>query len=217
MLRRISLRACFADFGRRQDFERGVEHFADAVAVLGRYGEDLIEPPSLELQRVRFELRAVDFVCGDEHGLARRARKLRQLFVERRDACAGVHDQQDQRGLFERGARLPERCSRVLDSLVIRDDAARVDETELAPAPFRAPVDAVARYARLVADDRAPRAVSLLKRVDLPTFGRPSITTTGALVLSGLSGSSCGSMWSISLLLASSMYLAPASFYKRAA
>ena len=57
------------------------------------------------------------------------------------------------------------------DSLVVRHDAARIDERELRPIPFRLAVDAIARDARFVTDNRAALANQPIEQRRFPDVG----------------------------------------------
>ena len=86
----------------------------------------------------------------------RRSRRASSA-IQRRQARAHIHDQQQLRRAFNGHLRLAKNFARN-GGLVVRHDPARVDHFERAPLPGRRPVDAVARDPWLVGDNRAPRA-----------------------------------------------------------
>ena len=126
----------------------------------------------MKLARIRFEARGVNLVCGDEHGLTRRAKQSHQLLVERRDARARVNDPKERDRFRDCELRLSEDV-RGDDLGLVRDDAARVHEREASAQPLRLAVDSVARDAGLVADYRAALAHEPVEERRLPNVRPP--------------------------------------------
>ena len=83
-----------------------IKQIADADAVLGRDGNNIVEAELIKFGRIRFQTRGVGFVRGDEHGLACAAQQARQLFVERRLPCAHVNDPDERDRFADRRRRL---------------------------------------------------------------------------------------------------------------
>ena len=96
----------------------------------------------------------VHFIGDDYRRLTRTAKKLRQFEIERDGTGAGVRHQNHMRRILDRHMRLAKNFSGDT-GFVFRDDPARVDHLEGPAFPFRSAVDAVARDAGLVGDDRA--------------------------------------------------------------
>jgi hypothetical protein len=57
------------------------------------------------------------------------------------------------------------------DSFIIRDDAARIHQSEARPVPIRFTVDSIASDARLVADNRTPLANQAIEQRRLADVG----------------------------------------------
>src|SRR5580704_5064472 len=112
----------------------------------------------------------VHFVRGDNEGFAGRTEQSRELFVHRRETDLAVH-YQDQEGGFANGdVGLAQNLLRD-ESFVVRDNAASIDDLQIAAAPFGFAVNAVARDAGLVGNDGAARASKTIEQRGLPYIG----------------------------------------------
>src|SRR5713226_7941413 len=153
------LRGCLtgslARYGGPQRFKRRVEQIVHTRAMLGGKREHGFTKP-VKHGSLRFLLRRVHFIGGDEQRLPGLPQQSRKLLIERRHALARVHNQNQQPGLINGHARLAEDLARN-GRLLIGDDAAGVHDLRGSPVPAYRAVDAVARDARLVGDDGAPR------------------------------------------------------------
>ncbi len=112
-----------------------------------------------QLVKLRGEVRLVRrvrFVHGNHRRLARAPQQFRQFLIERHRTAAPIHHQHHARRVIDRIARLPQNFAGN-SGFVLGDDPARVHHFEGAPFPIRVAVDAVARDARLVGHNRAPR------------------------------------------------------------
>ena len=107
----------------------------------------------------RFLHLRVDFVRQNRQRLPCAPQQARQLSIQRRQARAHIHDQQQLRRAFNGHLRLAKNFARN-GGLVVRHDPARVDDFERTVLPGRRTVNAVARNSRLVGDNRAPRSPS---------------------------------------------------------
>ena len=134
----------------------GVQQIVEAVAVFRRHREHIVRK-LVERRGERFLHLRIDFVRDDRHRLARATQQARQLGIERRKAGAHVHDQQELRCRSNGDLRLAKDFTRN-GGFVIRHDSSGVDDFERPALPGGRAIDAVARNARLVGDDRAPRA-----------------------------------------------------------
>ncbi len=150
--------------------EDGVEEIADAAAVLGGDGEERLHAEAAEVFCLREKLVGVDFIDGEEDGLAGADEQARELDVRRGELGAAVDDHDDELRFVECGAGLAEDFSG--DEIrVVRDDAAGVDEARGASGPFDFAVDAVAGDAGLVADDGAAAAGEAIEERGLADVG----------------------------------------------
>ncbi len=121
---------------------------------------------------LRFLLRRVHFIGGDEQRLPGLPQQSRKLLIERRHALARVHDQNQQPGFINGHARLAQNLARD-GRLLIGDDAAGVHDFSGSPVPAHRAVDAVARDARLVGDDGAPRPGEAIEQCGFAHVGTP--------------------------------------------
>ena len=131
-----------------------VEQVADAVAVLGRDRQDLLEAESPEVLCAGLLLDVIDLVDREKDGFAASDEEAGELHVGRCELGAPVHDHHDGVGFFERDLGLAEDLAGN-QGLVVGNDTARVDDARVASLPLDLAVDAVARDAWLVADDRS--------------------------------------------------------------
>ena len=113
----------------------------------------LLPAQAVELGRLELALGVVGLVGRDDDRRLRRAQDLGGLLVGGRHARVGVDHEDDHVRLVDRQARL------LLDPLLDRIagralEPARVDDDEAAAVPLGDVVEAVARRARAVLDDR---------------------------------------------------------------
>ena len=135
-----------------QPLEHGVEQVSSAMPVERGDFYRLTEAERRELVRELGPRRIVELVRDEQHGLARPAQDVRQLGVARRQAGAGVHEEEHEVRLLDRRPRLGDRPAR--DRRVVRDvDAARVHEQEALARPLAEELLAVARHTRRLVDD----------------------------------------------------------------
>src|SRR5207249_6087545 len=113
---------------------------------------------------VRFLRYGVHFIYGDEKRLPGGAQEPRQLFVERGQTGLAVHNQNEQRGFLDGYVRLAQDFLRN-QRLIVRHEAARVDDFERAASPLRLAVSAVASDSRLVRSEE--HTSELQSRFDL--------------------------------------------------
>ena len=164
--------------GNGQAREDLVQQLRDAVAMLGRHFDHGIEAHLKELEGAVPGPLVVRLVDGQNRRPPERADPLGDLLIARDQPLAAVDDEHDQ-------VRLLERPESVLDHELVQrvgrraEQAAGIDQGE---ASVRATRPARERTSRVVPamgatiDRRVP--VMRLKRVDLPTFGRPTSTTS---------------------------------------
>lgn len=117
----------------------------------------MIETQLAELFRLRFEPRGISFIRQHEHRLADFVQESRQLAIHRRDAFADINDEQDHLSCRHGCLRLPQDAGWD-ERVFVRDDAASVHHFKRAATPLGPAMKAVARDARLVADNRPARA-----------------------------------------------------------
>src|SRR5712691_6277241 len=104
---------------------------------------------------VIFKTHCVGLVGGDQYALSGRAQQPREFLIDRRDSFARIHDPDQGNRVIDRESGLLQNIRRNY-RVVIGIYAARVDQGEWSPVPVGLAIDAVARNAGLVADDRAP-------------------------------------------------------------
>ena len=114
---------------------------------------ELAEPELVELRGLRLAAPRVRLVRDEDDRLAAATEQVGHVVLDRQDAAQRVDDEEDHIGLCDRGLGLATHRRLDLPGLWIIK-AAGVDERELAPAPVRGRVDAIAGRARDVFDDR---------------------------------------------------------------
>ena len=114
-----------------------------------------LEPELIKLRGFVLYLLCLGFIGGNEDRLADVSKIYRDLFVERRDTGSRIDDPYDRLRAIYREPCLFEDVRRD-DRLVIRDDAARVDQLETLRLPLDFAVDPVTGDPGLVADYRSP-------------------------------------------------------------
>jgi len=149
-------------FRKMQHREDLVEQVADIVAVLGRDGDKVLNAELAKVLRRGIELRRIDFVDGQKERLAGAQQQAREVKVGRGQLSAAIDHHHNGLGLFERNAGLPEDLRRN-QRFVIGHDATRIHQARRAAGPANLAVDAVARDARLVADNGAARLGEAVK------------------------------------------------------
>ena len=128
----------------------------DAQAMNGAYRKNLAETERGEFRRLGFNAWSIDFIDGDQDGLAAAAQTLGGLAIERHDTFLHTDDQNDDLGRFDGEFHLFEGR---LDDHVIRFFTAQqsnptgVHQCERAAAPFGLGADPVAGDAGLVVND----------------------------------------------------------------
>ena len=91
--------------GKCKRVEDGVEQIADAAAVFGGDGEELLHAEAAEVFCLRQPLVGVDFVDGEEDGLAGADEQAGELDVGRGEFGAAVDDHDDERAASSRAVR----------------------------------------------------------------------------------------------------------------
>ena len=155
----------------RCHFERVVQQIVNARAVLCRNRKNL-RPELVELRCLRFLPDRVHFVYGKHKRFAGSAQKTRQFLVQRRNSGLVVHHQNKQRRVFKRHPRLPENFGRN-QSLVVRNNPARIHNLKSLAAPLRFSINAVACDAGLVRHNRTPRARQPIEQRGFAHIGAP--------------------------------------------
>ena len=150
---------------RRDGFEQRVH----AIAMFRRNRKDIVRK-LVKRRRQRFLHLRIDFVRHNRQRLAGAAQQARQFGVQRRQARARIHDEQELRCRFDGHLRLAKNFARD-GGLVVGHDSAGVDDFERAVLPGGRAVDAVARDSRLVGDNRAPRAGQTVENRGLADIG----------------------------------------------
>ena len=130
---------------------------------------------------------AFNFVHSQEDRLVSALQQADEIVIGARELSTRVHDKDQRISVFEGHLSLVEDFGRN-EFRIVGHDAARIDQPEAPPSPFVLPVDAVARDAWLVANDGAPAPRNRLNSVDLPTFGRPTMATSGNAAAPGFKG-----------------------------
>ena len=112
----------------------------------------------------------IDLVDRQRHGLAEAAEHGGKVAVGGGDFGVAIHQEDDVRGARQDHFRLVKNLrGNVL--LVVDHDAAGIDQLEAAARVFGKPVDAVARDAGLIADDRAPLPSNAIEESGLSNVG----------------------------------------------
>ena len=140
--------------------------------MLRRNPEHLANPQFMKFAHQRFLLVAVNLVHGEKQRLPHALKLPYQFAIGPREFGAGIHDHDDSDRFLERNLCLPENFRRN-KFLILRNDAARIDYSKRMAAPLRLAIEAVARDARLVADDRAPRTGQLVEQRGFANVGAP--------------------------------------------
>ena len=122
--------------------------------MLGRNRKNIFEAERIEIVSQIFFRAGVAFVHDKGNGLADLAQHGREFAVGGGDFAAAIDQEDHLRGLLQRDARLGEDLARDVIGIA-DDDSARVDQLEPAAFVRRGAVDAIARNAWLIADDRA--------------------------------------------------------------
>src|SRR5438552_3717342 len=152
---------------RRRALAQDLEHLGDAAAVLARDAERLAEAEPIEVRQRRL-LAAVVHLAGDEdHGLVGLSQQPRDLLVQRRRALARVDDEGDEVGVFHGCQHL---AAHALDERLRRAgiEAARADHRRLPALELDLAVEAIARHARRVTDERLPASDEAIEQRGLP-------------------------------------------------
>jgi len=124
--------------------------------MLGRKRREL-EPELVKLSGLILDLLRLALVCRDENRLPDVPQVNRNLLIERRHASTRVNDPDDGLRFVDRESGLLENVSGD-DRLVVRYDAACVDELEPLGFPLDLTVYPIARDTGLIADDRLSRS-----------------------------------------------------------
>src|SRR5947199_6337669 len=127
----------------------------------------------METAGVRCLRYGVHFIYCDEKRLPGGAQEPRQLFVKRGQTGLAVDNQNEQRGFLDGYVRLAQDFLGN-QRLIVRHEAARVDDFERAASPLPLAVNAVASDSRLVGDDGAARAGQTVEERGLAYVGTSS-------------------------------------------
>ena len=154
----LNLRRLFvSDFRllfNRKVFSDVVEQFMDPHFVLRRNSKQRLNTQFVKAHRQLVAFLGVDLVHRQHHGLAQLLQHLRQIAVRRRDLRPPVNQKHHPGGGVQRKLGLLQNLSRN-QVVIVRNDSARINNFEFAPAVRRDATDAVARNARLIVNDRA--------------------------------------------------------------
>ena len=155
---------------RRKNGNHRVQQIVDAAAVLGGDGEHLRDAEAVEVVDQRRLFFAVDFVDGEEQRPVGFAQQAREFEVGAGEFGASVDDHDDGGGFVEGDAGLAKDFRR--DQIFFfGEDAAGVDDAQLAAFPFGIAVEAVAGDAGFVADNGAARAHDAVEERGLADIG----------------------------------------------
>src|SRR6266404_8305724 len=105
----------------------------------------------------------VHLVHSEKERLASTREQSRQLAIRSSDLSASIDDHDNSRCFVECDLGLTEYLRRY-EVFVVRNDAARIHNSKLVPKPFDLAIEAVARDARLIADDGAPRSRQMVEQ-----------------------------------------------------
>src|SRR6185437_14074001 len=140
-----------------------IEKIAEAEAMFGGYGKDVGKAEAVEIVNEIFPRDAVDFVHNQRDWLAEPLQNLGEITIRGSDLAAAI-DQEDDAGGAVQGEPGLLKDLRRNEILVVRDDAAGIDQLEFAAPVFRVAVNAVARDAGFVADDRTALAENRIEQ-----------------------------------------------------
>ena len=147
-----------------------LEQIGDAVAMLRGDRQGLAQSERPGFGELRRGDPALAFVGHQEHGLALAPQLVGEILVRGRHAQAPVDHEHADRGLGQTLHRLLAQAAR--EALRRADvEAGRVDDAELAPRQAAHALDAVARHARRVVDDRLPTADQPVEQGRLADIG----------------------------------------------
>ena len=165
----------------RQARHDGVQQIADAEAMLGRDRHDGRDGEAVELLDALLGPAVVDLVDRENHGTTRPADVRRDLLVGRDDAVPPVGHQHDDGSRVERRGALHGHglLERVGAGSV---HAARVDQLELRPQPFRRVAQHVAGRSRRRGHDRAARTGDAVEERRLADVGAPGQHDAGLTI-----------------------------------
>jgi hypothetical protein len=147
-----------------------VEEFADATSVLGRNGKQLFRTKRIKRRRMGLEFRNIDLVGHHPDGLSRPAQDREQLLVRRGHAGAAVH-QEKQKVRFADGRHNLFQDFLGDDLLDIRHHTPGIENLEAAAAPGDSPINAIARDAGLIADNRLAGATQSVEKSRFADIG----------------------------------------------
>ena len=139
----------------------------------GGNGDGVAETEVIELVEVGIDTaRGVHLVHCQHDGLAGSQQHIRDLLIGSRQAGLHIRQENDDVRVLNGDLRL---LAHERQDLIVRArfDTAGVHQTEFAAAPLALAVDAVARDARRILDDREPLADELIKQHGLANV-RPS-------------------------------------------
>jgi hypothetical protein len=103
------------------------------------------------------------------------------LFIERRQACAGVDDEQGHRRPFERGFGLGTHAPRKGRGIIVFPSGG-IDDGESQPQQFRIAKATIARHSRLVIDQREFLAHQPVEQGGLADIGSADDDNVGNVV-----------------------------------
>ena len=147
-----------------------VEQIVDAASVLSGDGEHLLDAEAVKIVDQRRLLFAVDFVDCEEKRPVGLAQQADQFEVGAGEFGASVDHHDDGGGFVERDARLTVDFGRD-QVFLFGQNAAGVDDAQMAAAPLGVAVEAVAGDAGFVADNGAARAHDAVEERGLADIG----------------------------------------------
>src|SRR5688572_24969294 len=153
--------------------DNAIEQIADADSLFGRDRKNVVEPEAVKLSALAFLFGGVSLVRGDQDWFSSRTQQRRELFVKLCNARTGIDDPNEQLRVVDRHSRLLQNVCRN-HRVVVRHNAARIDQGKLFSRPLNFPVNAIARDARLVAHDGAPLADKTIEERGFAYVGTPN-------------------------------------------
>ena len=147
-----------------------IEQVADADPVLGGDGQNVADPQAAIILEMIVHLLGIHLVDGEQNWLAALKQQAGKLVVGRGQGSAAIDDHDDERGFTEREACLAKDFGGD-ESLVLGKNTSGIDHASALSQPLDLPVNAVAGDARLVPDNRPPRAGQAIEEAGLADVG----------------------------------------------
>src|SRR5580692_3669840 len=156
----------------RKRLEHRVQQIIQTAAVFGRNRKHPPNPKPMKFVHPGLLLVRVNFIDCQEQRLAQAQQQVGEFKVGSGEFAASIGDHDDCRSFLKGHSRLAKYLGGN-EFMVIRDDAARIDNAQLAPAPLCFAVEPVASDAGFVADNGAPRSDDAVEQRGLAHVGAP--------------------------------------------